>query len=101
MNVSAPLDRAVEAYQLAEQACLERLAEAGYLCAPSIVVECGLVAALPHLLPPRTATPKAGILFRWTSCWIGVHWSRHNRRLCINLVPCVTIWIVATGGVTP
>ncbi|WP_424682950.1 hypothetical protein [Frateuria sp. YIM B11624] len=44
---------------------------------------------------------KAGILFRWGSLWVGAHWSRANRRLCINLVPCVTLWICAPGGVTP
>lgn len=44
---------------------------------------------------------KAGILFRWGSCWIGAHWSPGNRRLCINLIPFVTIWITAPGGVTP
>jgi len=44
---------------------------------------------------------KAGILFRWGSCWIGAHWSPGNRRLCINLVPFVTFWITAPGGATP
>lgn len=44
---------------------------------------------------------KAGVLFRLGSLWVGAHWSRANRRLCINLVPCVTLWIVARGGVTP
>jgi len=44
---------------------------------------------------------KAGILFRWGSCWIGAHWSPINQRLCINLVPCVTIWIVGADGVVP
>lgn len=44
---------------------------------------------------------RAGILFRWGSLWIGAHWSSANRRLCINLIPCVTIWIVAPGGVSP
>jgi hypothetical protein len=44
---------------------------------------------------------KAGILFRWGSCWIGLHWSPANRRLCVNLIPFVTIWIIAPGGVTP
>lgn len=33
-----------------------------------------------------------GILFRLGSFWIGAHWSSENRRLCVNLVPCVTIW---------
>lgn len=44
---------------------------------------------------------KAGILFRLGSFWIGAHWSRANRRLCINLVPCVTVWVTAAGGVAP
>jgi len=44
---------------------------------------------------------KIGILIRPGSCWIGAHWSAYNRRLCINLLPCVTIWIVIPGGKTP
>ncbi|MGN6229138.1 MAG: hypothetical protein ACTHNM_17065 [Dyella sp.] len=44
---------------------------------------------------------KAGLLFRWGSLWIGLHWSPANRRVCINLVPCVTVWIVLKGGVRP
>lgn len=44
---------------------------------------------------------KAGLLFRLGSFWIGAHWSSQHRRLCINLIPCVTIWIVARGGDTP
>lgn len=27
--------------------------------------------------------------------------SPYNKRLCINLVPCVTIWITTPGGVEP
>jgi hypothetical protein len=44
---------------------------------------------------------SAGILFRPGSLWIGAHWSRQNRRLCINLIPCVTLWVTARGGVRP
>ena len=44
---------------------------------------------------------KWGILFRLESCWIGAHWSPYNKRLCVNLVPFITIWITAQGGVTP
>lgn len=44
---------------------------------------------------------KAGILFRWASLWIGVHYSAYNKRFCINVVPCITLWIVLPGGVTP
>lgn len=44
---------------------------------------------------------KAGVLFRIASLWVGVHWSSYNKRLCINLVPCVTFWITLPGGNTP
>lgn len=44
---------------------------------------------------------KAGVLFRWGSVWIGAHWSPNNKRLCINVLPCVTVWIVFPGGNKP
>ncbi len=33
--------------------------------------------------------------------WIGAHYSQHNRRLCVNLLPCVTVCIVLPGGKIP
>lgn len=42
-----------------------------------------------------------GILFRLGSFWVGAHWSRRNRRLCVNPVPCVTIWFSLKGGTPP
>ncbi len=44
---------------------------------------------------------RCGVLVRGGSAWIGIHWSSHNRRFCINLIPFVTIWIVLKGGNTP
>lgn len=44
---------------------------------------------------------KWGILFRWQSFWIGAHWSPHNRRLCINIIPFVTVWVIQKGGKEP
>lgn len=44
---------------------------------------------------------RMGIIFRWGSLWVGAHWSPANRRLCINLVPCVTVWVIGAGGVAP
>lgn len=44
---------------------------------------------------------KAGILFRLGSFWMGAHWSSYNRRWCINLIPCVTLWVTLPGGKTP
>jgi hypothetical protein len=44
---------------------------------------------------------RVGILFRLASFWVGAHWSPYNKRLCINLVPGVTLWVVFPGGNTP
>lgn len=42
-----------------------------------------------------------GLSFRPGSLWVGGHWSDANRRWCINLVPCVTLWITLPGGNLP
>ncbi len=42
-----------------------------------------------------------GMLINSASLWIGAHWRSHNKRLCLNLIPCVTLWITLPGGNTP
>jgi len=42
-----------------------------------------------------------GILFRLRSFWIGVHYSDNTKRFCINLIPCVTVWVILKDGVAP
>lgn len=42
-----------------------------------------------------------GILLKLESVWIGLYYSKKNRRLCVNLVPCVTLWITKPGGEIP
>lgn len=44
---------------------------------------------------------RAGVLFRWGSLWIGAHWAGNHKRLCVNLIPCVTLWLVLPGGDAP
>lgn len=44
---------------------------------------------------------KAGLIFRLGSGWVGYHWSPYNRRLCVNFLPFVTVWIAFEGGKTP
>lgn len=44
---------------------------------------------------------RCGIICRLGSAWVGVHWSPYNRRLCINVVPCVTVWVTLPGGNVP
>lgn len=44
---------------------------------------------------------KCGLILRWGSAWIGAHWSEYNRRICVNPLPFVTIWVVLPGGNVP
>lgn len=44
---------------------------------------------------------KLGILYKFGSFWIGIHYSKYNKRYCVNIIPCVTIWITKKGGKTP
>ena len=44
---------------------------------------------------------KCGLLWRWSSVWVGWHWSPYNRRLCVNLIPFLTVWVTLEGGNVP
>jgi hypothetical protein len=44
---------------------------------------------------------KVGIVFQPLGLWVGAHYSAANRRWCINLLPCVTVWITLKGGREP
>ena len=44
---------------------------------------------------------KRGILIRKESFWIGLHYSKFNKRYCLNILPGVTIWWVKKGGNEP
>lgn len=44
---------------------------------------------------------KTGAFINWKAWWMGIHWSPYNKRFCINLLPCCTIWIVKEGGNIP
>lgn len=48
-----------------------------------------------------TKQPRFGILFNKGAIWLGGHYSPFNRRWCINLVPCVTIWFTLRDGKAP
>lgn len=55
-------------------------------------------------LAERNARVKrltCGVLFRLQSFWLGVHYSTYDRRICINLLPCVTLWVALPGGYVP
>lgn len=44
---------------------------------------------------------RFGLLFNLPSLWVGVHYSAHTRRYCINLLPTITVWITLPGGKVP
>lgn len=46
-------------------------------------------------------TVRFGVLFNAASFWVGAHWSRYNRRLCVNILPTLTIWVSLPGGIVP
>jgi hypothetical protein len=42
-----------------------------------------------------------GVIFQPGALWIGAHYSRLNRRWCINVLPCLTVWFTLRGGKVP
>ena len=44
---------------------------------------------------------KLGILWQPGALWIGAHYSKDNRLWCINLLSCITIWVMLQGGRVP
>lgn len=44
---------------------------------------------------------KYGMIIRLKSFWIGVHYSDYNKRYCINIIPCITIWWTKKHGRAP
>lgn len=44
---------------------------------------------------------RFGALLNKGSLWVGAHYSAYNRRWCINVLPCLTVWIALPGGKVP
>lgn len=42
-----------------------------------------------------------GLLFNSNALWVGAHYSKQNKRLCVNLLPCLTVWVTLPGGMLP
>ena len=62
----------------------------------SALIIYGLIIILSYI-----SNYKVGILFRLASFWIGIHYSKSCKRWCINLVPCVTLYICKPDGYIP
>lgn len=50
---------------------------------------------------PRKRARSAGLLWNHHAMWLGAHYSPAYRRHCINLVPCLTVWVRLPGGKEP
>uniref|UniRef100_A0AAU6W121 DNA ligase n=2 Tax=unclassified bacterial viruses TaxID=12333 RepID=A0AAU6W121_9VIRU len=48
-----------------------------------------------------TLLHNVGVLVNWRALWVGAHYSPAHKRLCINFVPCVTVWWAKPGGYLP
>jgi hypothetical protein len=42
-----------------------------------------------------------GVLFNPHALWVGGHYSSWHRRVCINLIPCLTLWWCGPRGELP
>lgn len=49
----------------------------------------------------KSITYGCGLLFNWRALWVGGHYSNKDKRLCVNLAPCLTFWWVRPGGTLP
>lgn len=49
----------------------------------------------------QTSAHSFGLLVNWRALWVGAHYSKHDKRLCLNLLPCVTLWWTKPGGKLP
>jgi hypothetical protein len=59
-----------------------------------------------HGISPMISSLKVdrltiGTLFQAGGIWIGAHYSKDERRWCINFLPCLTIYVVLKGGNLP
>lgn len=62
-------------------------------------LELAILGRKDAINPERTR--RFGVLFNPSAVWWGAHWSPSNRRWCINLLPCVTLWVTMPGGKVP
>lgn len=49
----------------------------------------------------RVNTFAWGFLFQKEGFWVGAHYSREYKRLCVNLLPCCTVWVTWPNGKPP
>jgi len=59
------------------------------------------VKAAMDLRASRVTTWRCGVLVHAGSLWVGAHYSTFDRRWCINVLPCVTLWVTLPGGLVP
>lgn len=60
----------------------------------------GATAKSAHAVALRSSW-SFGLLFNRHALWLGVHYSSHTKRWCINLLPTLTVWVRRPGGQEP
>ena len=58
-------------------------------------------ALICYCVISNISTKNFGFIFRPKSFWMGIHYSDYNKRFCMNIIPCCTIWWIKKGGVRP
>jgi hypothetical protein len=76
-----------------------RLGSLDYYRAETVAVDIGTLGT--RWLVPVTVRGSVGVCVQLGALWVGAHYSRRNRRWCINLLPCLTVWVTLPGGKAP
>jgi hypothetical protein len=104
----------------------ERIAELGLALLPVVLAAGGVCTAIGLLLftlawacwtaircagrllesvamhvAPGAQGVRIGVKFQLGGLWVGAHYSTYNRRLCVNVLPCCTVWITLKDGIAP
>ncbi len=59
------------------------------------------IAELTDKVTMTNSAMKYGLILNAGSLWVGIHYSKHNKRVCINILPMCTIWFCPHDGVAP
>ena len=66
-----------------------------------IVYMLGIVPIIMNVIRYSDVCCRAGIIVQPGAWWLGVHYSTEEKRFCINVIPCVTLWVALPSGRVP
>ena len=89
-------------YKLAYDGSLwERVGFGFWRCVIDSGIKVKTLYSLSSVLKYANHGFRCGLKLQKGGLWVGAHYSPNNRRWCINLIPCVTVWIALKGGRVP